>query len=562
MARKNTPKKKRRGALIIGILLFIIIGLPLITIGISFIGRIAPDSIIPDSFDLYAAVPNSVRLAGRILNHESLPDIMALAELSPLMAPLNEVNDSGLAENKWIRLVTRGRLDAALLTDGKMLAAWDAGVLSPVLRLLPALMGRTTIPGLYYVQAGKYSRFEYRLDDGTVYYFGPYKNLLVFSDNSALFESVLAGASRDGDRIGSNAKAFYSREHDIAFLFSPAALKNMLGAGGGSSGDPQVASALNLLQFPGPLEASLSILGHQLQINIVSPLASTNDAMQKIIGRNSPAPSLTTVIPSNAQYLTLLSAGSLQELLDGVSAFTGPGVPDWDAVIRRANNSAKMALGMSLDDMLYSWMGSQFAVYGLEGRPNPIIAVEVKDERKRAEVFDKAFRSVLINENIQLNLDGNRIPRIQLPGFLDSLLELLGVNFPSPYYTVQNNCLLICESAETLLAAVNAVRRNEVLPRTDLWRTLSKDNSGPSSFSLFYSLDRSLPFFLKGGSAVTAVLRLYRQGLARLSLENSVLRISLSVIPGAGKGIIPASGFPLDLAGDTAGRAGNRLFSA
>ena len=45
-------------------------------------GRIAPDSVIPDSFDLYASTPDPVRLAGKVLNHEPLPNLMALAELA------------------------------------------------------------------------------------------------------------------------------------------------------------------------------------------------------------------------------------------------------------------------------------------------------------------------------------------------------------------------------------------------------------------------------------------------------------------------------------------------
>jgi hypothetical protein len=55
---------------------------------------------------------------------------------------------------------------------------------------------------------------------------------------------------------------------------------------------------------------------------------------------------------------------------------------------------------------------------------------------------------------------------------------------------------------------------------------------------------------------VTSVLRLYRQGLVRLSLEQRTVRISLSVIPGAGKGIVPVPGFPIE----TGGRAENRLY--
>ena len=568
-------KKKQKALIVIGIFLFIIIVLPLIAVGTSFIGRIAPDSVIPDSFDLYASVPNPVRLFGRILDHEPLPEIIALAELENLSPLLNQLKDSALADNSFVRFAARGRLDAAFLSGGRVLAAWDAGILSPLLKFLPVLAGRVTIPGLYYVKAGKNSRFEYRQEDGTVFFIGPYRNLLVISNNSALYESVISGTSRDGDRFGSGAKKFYTRDYDIAFLLSPSALSSAMGGGalegGGSSateqGQEDLLSALSLLQFPGPVEASLSILPNQLKINLTTPLGTNSPALQKIIERNSQSTALEAMIPAGAQYLTLLSAGGLRELLSAasvISAGTSQGA-EFENAVKKADSSARMALGMNLEELLYSWTGSQFAIYGLEGRPNPVIALEIRDEKKRKEVFDKVFKSIFVNENIQLTLDGNRIPRIELPPFLNSFLQLLDIHVPSPYYAVQNNCLFISESAETLLAAVNSVRRNDVLPKTELWRALSRDNSGPSSFNIFYSLDRSLPFFLKGSGAAMAVLKSYRQGLARLNLENSILSVSLSVIPGAGKGIVPAGGFPLDLsgqgsAGANQGRVGNRLY--
>ena len=417
--------RKKRPLIVAGILVFIIIILPLIAVGLSFIGRIAPDSVIPDSFDLYVSVPDPVRLAERVLSHEPLPDIAALSELTPLMHALNQVKALALTENKWIRLAARGRLDAAFLAKGQFLAAWDVRFVSPLLKFLPALAGRLSVPGLYYVQAGRNSRFEYRMDDGKVFFIGPHKNLLVISDNSSLFESVLAGSSRDGDRIGSGAKAFYSRDHDIAFLLSPAALISVLG----DSGTDLLPSALNLLQFPGLVEVSLSVLPNQLKLHLVTPLGTNNRALQIIIDRDSLAVPIQAMIPSPAQYLTLISAGSLQELINGVSAITsaapggasgksGTGISigaEWENALQKADSSARRALGMDLQELLFSWTGAQFAVYGLEGRPNPVVVIEIKDEIKRKEVFDKAFRTIFLSENIQLNLDGNRIPRIQVP---------------------------------------------------------------------------------------------------------------------------------------------------
>jgi hypothetical protein len=537
-------KKKRRAPLIIAIFLFIVIGIPLIAVGISFIGRIAPDSVIPDSFDIFASVPDPVRLAARVLSHENLNEILALAELAPLVSDLNQLKETGLAENKFLRFAARGRLDAAFFEDERLLAAWDAGALSPLIKFLPLLAGRLTIPGLYYVNAGRNSRFEYRLEDGSVFYIGPHKNLLVISNNSSLYESVVSGSSGKGGFFSSSAKKFYNGDYDIAFLLSPKALANIL-----RDSDPQLKSAVNLLQFPGPVEAALSILPNELQLRLLTPLESGSQALQTLIERNSQGAPLVAMVPDNTQYMTLLSAGNLKELLGAVSAISAnaPSGPNWENTLRIADSGARMAVGMNLEELLYSWSGSQFAVYGLEGRPSPVIAIEVRDEKKRKEVFDKAFRSIFLNENIRLTLDGSRIPQIETPTFLTSLLTLMNINIPSPYYMVHDNYLFISESAETLLEAINAVRRNEVLPKQELWRALSQDNSGPSSFTLYYSLERSLPFFLKGQGAVTAVLKSYRHGLARLRFENKVLNVSLFTISGTGHGLVSVPGYPLNL---------------
>ena len=559
--------KKSRKAIITVIILFIIIGIPLIAAGLSFIGKIAPDSVIPDSFDIYASAPEPVSLAEKLLSHEPLPELLSLAELAPLIPVVNQLKDSAFKGNSLVRFAARGRLDAAFLPGGRLIAAWDSGFFSPLLRFLPALAGRVTIPGLYYVQAGKKSRFEYRQENGSVFYIGPYKNLLVISNNSALYESVLAGTSREGDMFGSSAKKFYFGDFDVALMITQGTLMKLLESNDGSGagkGAEDLVSVINMLRFPGPVQMGISILPNQLSLNLMTPLETGSQALQRVMEKNSQSTSMDAMIPESAQYLTLLSAGKLKDLLSAASA-VGAGTSrsaEFESTLKKAENSSRILLGMNFEELLYSWTGEQFAVFGLEGRPNPVIAIEIKDEKKRREVFDKAFRSIVLKENVQLNLDGTRIPRIQLPSFLDSFLQFLDIYVPSPYYTIQDNHLFICESAETLLAAINSVRRNEVLPKTELWRTLSKDNTGPASFSIFYSLDRSLPFFLKGNSSAAAVLKSYRQGLARLSFRDRVLHVSLSVIPGTGKGLVPAAGFPLNLLPASGGqaRAGKNLY--
>lgn len=523
------------------ILFLVFIALPLVSIGVSFIGRISPDSVIPDSFAAYVRIPSPVRFIQQILEHEALPELLADPALAAFAPAAVQLRGNKILENRWVRFAVQGPLNGALLPDGRFLAAWEAGILAPFLRILPIVAGRLTIPGLYYVQAGKNFRFEYRMEGGAVIYLGPYRNLLVASNSPDLFESVIRG-----DIQGSGRKPLGIQDFDIAFLVPQDTVKSALGGQ-----DPRITAVLDQLEFPGLIETAVSIFPGRLEINLSTPLSSANPAMGRLIEGTAQVSPLTQLLPDTTQYSTILSAGSLEELLGAASSVFGP---DIDAALKKADSSARLLLRLSVRDLLFSWTGREFAVFGMEGRPNPVYAIQIGDENKRREIFDKAFRSIFINENIQAVLDGTRIPRIQLPDFVDSVLQALGVRVPFPYYIVQDGYLFISESSDALLAALNAIRKNAVLPKTTVWKTLANSASDKASFSLFYSLDRSLPFFLKGNNAFGALLRLYRQGLARLAFENRRITISLTAIPGSGRGIVPVPGYPLDL-GERTGSA-------
>jgi hypothetical protein len=289
----------------------------------------------------------------------------------------------------------------------------------------------------------------------------------------------------------------------------------------------------------------------RLDISLTVPVETGNPAFARILEQNSVPPSLMAMLPDTTQYCTGLSAGSLEELLGVLSA-----ARPMQGVLDTADKTSRAFFGLSLDDLLYSWTASEFAVFGLEERASPIFAVKIKDETKRREVFDKAFSTLFIDEDTGFVLDGNRIPQIRLPVFIDAILRLMEVNIPAPYYTVHEGWLLISESPENLLVTVNSIRQNNILPRTEIWKTLTAVGDDNAALSLFYSLDRSLPFFLKGGSPAASLLRLYRQGLLRASVREGVLTFTLSIVPGAGRGIETVPGYPFSLGG----RIGNQTY--
>jgi len=549
--------KKPKRKLLAGFFRFILILICVLVVvaavwtAFSLIGRVTAASLIPDLTSVRVSISDPVRLLDGVLSHESLDDISALsalAQAAPIIAMLKE---NPLLKNRLLRLAARGNLELALLPAeakaGTIAAAWDLGFFSPLLRILPLISGFVKIPNLYYVQAGANSRFEYRAE-GLTLFIGPYRNLLFITDSSAAFESRSAKHIEDG--------AFSIIEpssYDAALLLSNEFAGDLLAAQ-----DPGIAELLANIEFDSNIEAGISVYQKKLELHLAAPVSSRRPSLSLLLGQRSQTPGMSERIPADAQYATVLSAGTLDDLYQAARVFS----PDLDDLLKTVESSSRLILGLTLNDLLFSWSGNEFAVFGIEGRPHPVYAIQVADERKRQDVFNKAFRSIVLNEDVRLNLDGTRIPRIEIPAFLQNLLRKWNIFLPSPYYVIYRDFLLASESADALLAAMRAMQRNDVLPGTEIWRNISGGITSASAFSLYYSLDLSVPFFLRKNTALSGFLSLYRQGLACVSFNRGVINVSLSLIPGSGNGITLVSGYPLDLGASSGGSLSNRVYGA
>jgi len=528
------------------ILLCILAVLVIAWVAFSLFGRVKAAAVIPDSAIVRVRVVHPMRLIDNLLDHEAY-DSISTAPIVSLLA-----KTAPLFNNRLLRFAARGNFEAALLPSAHgtstPVAVWDMGLCAPLLRILPVVSFFTAIPHLYYVHAGNNSRFEYRTETMT-FFIGPYRNLLFITGNAAVYESRASIAD------SGSVEAFTALKpssYDAAILLSDAFIGSMLG-----EQNPHIAAILNNINFDSKIEAGISIYPQKIEFRLAAPVQSEQASLSRLFDQRSGVPTIAERVPAAAQYATILSAGTLQELYQAALVFS----PELDDSLKTADSSSRMILGLTLSDLLFSWSGKEFAVFGMEGRPHPVYALQVADERKRQQVFDKAFKSIALNEDTRLNLDGRRIPRIEVPEFLQKLLQKWDLFLPSPYYIVHKDYLLVSESAEALLAAVRAMQRNDVLPKTAAWRSIAGGKANASAFSLYYSLDLSLPFFLRQNTALSGFVSLYRQGLARMNFNKGFIDITLSLIPGSGSGVTLVNGYPLELTAVSAnGRPSNRMY--
>jgi outer membrane protein assembly factor BamB len=540
---------RKRFVKVLLVIFFVIVFISAAWTVFSLVGRVKAEATIPDSAILRLSVSNPVRLFDNILSHESFNEISAVPSLSSAVSVINMLKEGPLVKNSIVRMAARGNVEAALLTEPQaFVIVWDMGLFSPLLRIFPALSGFVSVSNLYYVNAGKNSRFEYRLKDKTLF-IGPYRNLLFISDSSEVFESR-ANLRAQTPLADKQFSALKPSSYDAALLLSPDFFSSLM-----SEQDPAIAAVLSSVDFDSAVEAGLSVHSQKLELRITSSLSSNQASLSRLLEDRSQAPGMTERLPASSQYATILSAGTLDELFQATRVFAGK---DFEDTFSRADSASRTILGLSLDDLLFSWTGKEFAALGLEGRPHPVYAIQIADERKRQAVFDRAFKSFALNENTRLSLDGVRIPRIEVPEFLQSLLRRWDLFLPSPYYMVYRDYLLASESAEALLAALRAMQRNDVLPKTAAWRNIAGGRTASSAFSLYYSLDLSMPFFLRKNTALSGFLSLYRQGLVRMSFNKGKVDISLVLVPGSGSGVNLLN----TLLVETRARPSNRIYGS
>lgn len=541
----------------------------------SRFGRVSAASIAPPSFSIYAHVPNPVSTVRRLLEHESLPLVLAdpaIAAAAPgISAIIGSLKDSGAFEGSVARFLGDNDVDAAFYPDGTFIACYDAGFLSPSLRLLPALASSGKVPGLYYVRSGSVSRFEYRpprpkdapssTPSGATYYAARLRNLIVASNSPERLDELLAnaadgtspdGTSADVASAGANQsllRDLRSARGDVGLLVSPDLIVRAMNTAA-SGGDGVLSRLPSALEVPGHAVVSLSFENRTLSASVSLPIDSATEQVRALIGRPSARPRVRSLLPADTQYYTVYALGPFAEMAKAASAVAGP---DFDAAWGSADRAARSFLGLSLDELLFSWTGGECAVFALEGRPLPVFAIEVADEEKRRAVFERLVNSFAIEETDPVTIGDRRVTRLALPDFLARLLALWNVRVPSPYFVVEKGVLFFSESPENLAATVTSVASRDFLEDSETWKRLDP-RGGASALSLFYSLDRSVPFFLKGDTFVARVLKLYRQGVADLSFQDGLARLTLSVADSEPVGMSPLPGFPRAVSGAVDGR--------
>ena len=532
-----------------------------------FFDRVKAIDALPPDYAVYLRTDSVWNTAEPLLDLDATLIAMTSPELQKYRDTFLKVKSSKYRKNFFVRQTLKRRFDAAIYEDGAI-GILDAGFLSGAVRAAPyAIPYIKKLSGKLELASNRHGNY-YQFKDSTFFVFK--KNLIIVSTNKDLLEEAMTYSNgglyqkeelaavteklKEPLRIFANGKNLLqivekSESEAENAQAAPSALKNYLEA---------IVPYLSETEYT-TLNFGITQTDFNLGISVPMNLTASEDdesefssehPVLRLLKKESKVPTLLPKLSEDVQYYTLISAGTLQNIKEAILRIL-PAEKDFSATWNKSDTVSRIVFNTSLDELLFSWTGDEFAVVGFEGKSEPVFAIKIGDEAKRREIFDRVFSSYIINTNDSLLVDGVRLPCVQMPGFVLSVLQSLNINVPKPYYLVRDEYLYLSQSPENLVALNSAARTSKRLTGSTNWQRVSSSQTPDSTLSLYYNLERSVPFFIKGNSALSKILGLYNSGRFDLRIKDNVLNVQLQASAMALESANHIPGFPIELENKT-----------
>jgi hypothetical protein len=508
-----------------------------------------PTEFLPDTYTAYLQVPSLRALYDRWLRLAAADVVLARPDLAPYRAALADVRGLVLTRSPVLGTLLDVRADLMLLPQGGMLAVVDLGwrgMFTPLARFVGPLLA---VPGFSFLNDAGLPLYRFTSGGATINV-AFHENIAVVSLDPEVVKQALQRRATDSGLAAKASRELLRRirlrsRDTLRVLVDTKALSSDL-----LSSSPLGEKLLSAMDVPGLSMLDVRLSDEQLSLSLGLPISTSLPELAKALG-SPPAPlGVLRYVPGSASLLSVINVAPLSELYKFAAAFQGKDVQDLYA---RADAGARSVIGAGLDELLFSWVGSEMGTFILPGSSDPVYFARISDEQAYRRAFDRLTRSLVAGKDSSLVLDGVRVDRLTLPWYVGLILDVMGASVPEPYYLSRGGYVFFSLDAGNLAAVVKAADTGDNLAGGKRYAGLTQGLSADLSLLLWYDSERSEPFLLRGSNVLLDVVRLYAQGVIAVRATATDLHVSLAAARAIGGGAKLLPGFPLAPQGGVSG---------
>ena len=531
------------------VILCVIVAAALFLVGRWLVRHQDPLSFIPEHYVAFVQVPSIRAIYDDWLNLSAADVILSRPELAPYRSALADARGLALTRSPVVQKLLDVHADIVLLPDRKLLAVLDLGwrgILSPLARVIGPVL---SLKGFSFLNDAGVPMYCYTSGPATIQA-ALMENVAVVSLDEDVVKEALARSTAGQGLAAKASRELIDRlrprsSSAVRVLVDTQSLSAELLGGSASAG-----SVLAALQPPGQSVLSVEAHAEGIRISAELPVSPSLPELAKVLAQAPRPIGVLRYVPSSAYLLSIVNLAPLADLYRLAAAVQGANVQQ---LYKKADDGARSVLGAGIDELVFSWVGSEVGAFLLPGSNQPVYFARISDAKACASAIGKLTGSIVAGKDSSLVLDGVRIDKLTIPWYVGMILDALGVSVPEPYFLIRGDYFFASLDAGNLASVVKTADSGDNIVRTGSFPRLTERIPADSSLMVWYDSSHAQPFFLAGAGILPDVLRLYQSGVIVARASPNQLGVTLLAASGNQGAAQPLPGFPLAVDGGVNG---------
>ncbi|MCK4797696.1 MAG: hypothetical protein KAT05_09955, partial [Spirochaetes bacterium] len=483
----------------------------------------------PDDYFGYVKIDSITSAYNNLIDLRAADIILSQEKLRQVYKTLLEFRNSKLSNNKFLTSLLNMNVNIVLKKDYSPVFLVDLGFKSIILRssrFITKFVERRENFSLdeFKNKDKKYTIYRlYIYSNQQEFYFSIHKNLLFFAlqkeDIDNLYDVKMNGNNIYNDdnyyfikkqiKKGGIAEIYYNTDEVIKPL-----LKKMAG----------VNNIIKKLKLDTNSAISFNISNDDLFFSSFTKSSTQDEKLQNFLENNAGKLDIIQYLPDDTNLYTAINIQSFEEFYKLFLYLQEGG---YEKTIEKIDNACQVFFKMSIDEIIFSWIGSEIGAFTSTISSSPVIFLKIKDKKQNKMVFDKLVSSILL-EDSNLNFDGVNLNKISFPDFLQSIIRNFAASFDTPYYTIIEDFIFFSMDPASLVNMVKKYDEELTLNYDNVYRDITSKVEKKATLFLYFNLGTTSHKLLQGKTFIPKLLKLYEKGVLTINLDNSSIRLDLA----------------------------------
>jgi hypothetical protein len=508
-----------------------------------------PAAFLPADYVAYLQVPSLRIVYDDWLNLEAADVVLARPDLAAYRSVVADVRGLALTRSPLLRTLLDVRADVVLLKGGRLVAVLDLGwrgIASPLARLVAPQLG---VKGFSFLNDAGTPMYRYTTGTTTIHA-AIVNNVAVVSLDPEAVKASLSLRRTDTGLAAEVGRDLLRRIHlrtrdGLRILVDARSLSTDLLAP-----TPLGARILDAVEVPGQSMLDVRLARDRLDLGATMPVTIALPALAKAAAAPPPTLGVLRLVPSRATVLSVSNIAPLSQLYAIAAGIQGKDVQD---IHDKADSGARSVLGMGIDQLLFSWIGTEVGAFMLPSSAEPVFFARISDEPAWEASLHALTTSAVASRDSSLVLDSVRLDRLDIPWYVTLVLDSLGVSAPDPYFLSKGGYVFLSLEPQNLAALAKAADTGDTVAAAGPWARLGRGLPANPSLLVWYDLGQGEPFFLRGAGLLGDILRLYARGAAAVTLGSAEVSVVLAAEKAPSSAARAVPGFPVAPEGGVAG---------